>query len=438
MTLRFLDYEILLRTLMECALLELFVHKVPPRRPEKWKSALVFVTLLAGMSLFKLQRMRFLFDFPISVLIISLYLCLRKRIKPANSLYLSCICFLCLDAGLTIATVIQVLYPAILAQPLLLPLYALISFLLCFFLRSYVVVYVDGHMKPSRYIFLLLPMLPYAYIRASTYVYNTSDLDLYTDMVVILLMAILVTFATVVGNRNYLFAQAERSKRLEIEALLREQHQQYLIKQETMYQVNSKYHELKHYVAAFAAMADSGEARDCLQKLEKGLEPLHSALDTGNAMVDVILFEKTQRCQEKGIRITPYIDARPLSFVQSLDLCTIFGNALDNAIEATAPIADPEKREIHVKVCCHNRLVVMNFTNYFMAMLHMEGENLLSTKTEKGEHGFGIPNMRRAVESYNGALTFEAEGNRFTLHILLPLPENMAVIGEATYVEAQI
>ena len=58
---------------------------------------------------------------------------------------------------------------------------------------------------------------------------------------------------------------------------------------------------------------------------------------TGNGLLDVLLTEKRRQCLAAGMRPTFFVDGSRLGFINDFDLCTLIGNAADNAIEATPP-----------------------------------------------------------------------------------------------------
>ena len=75
--------------------------------------------------------------------------------------------------------------------------------------------------------------------------------------------------------------------------------------------------------------------------------------------------------REKGIQLLAYADAAPLDFVNAMDLCSIFGNALDNAIESAEKLEDPEKRQIKVYVYAQNQFVIIRFENFYDEAPHL-------------------------------------------------------------------
>ncbi len=108
-----------------------------------------------------------------------------------------------------------------------------------------------------------------------------------------------------------------------------------------------------------------------------------------------------------------------MEFIEPLDISTIFGNGLDNAIEASEKLPD-EQRSILVKARrVHNFFFVLIENNCLR-----ECKNTKSPAARQDDflHGFGISNMKKAAGKYGGQLTTNCENGRFALKILIPIP----------------
>lgn len=106
-----------------------------------------------------------------------------------------------------------------------------------------------------------------------------------------------------------------------------------------------------------------------------------------------------------------------------MDLSAIFGNALDNAIESVMRVEDPEKRLIHVTVSARKGFTLITFENYFEGELSFAGQLPVTTKGDRGFHGYGLKSIRYVAEKYGGSMTVQAEEQWFKLNILFPRPE---------------
>ena len=141
-------------------------------------------------------------------------------------------------------------------------------------------------------------------------------------------------------------------------------------------------------------------------------------------MLDTVLTEKSLYCEAHQINLTCVADGRPLAFLDSTDIYTIFGNALDNAIESVIQLPDPEKRVIAVSVWARGGLLLFQFENYYEQSLTFEDGLPVTTKENNGYHGFGIKNIRYAAKKYGGQLFINTERNLFLLRVTIPIPSN--------------
>ena len=135
-----------------------------------------------------------------------------------------------------------------------------------------------------------------------------------------------------------------------------------------------------------------------------------------------LLLEKILQCEQNGIKFDCIVDGASLAFMSAPDLYSLFGNALDNAIEAVKKVVDPEKRIISLTVRRKLNMVTIHVENYFAGELDFEGGLPLSTKGDMRYHGFGLRSIRMAAEKYKGNVTVFAKDGVFNLNIIIPQP----------------
>lgn len=214
-----------------------------------------------------------------------------------------------------------------------------------------------------------------------------------------------------------------RSELDTMQTVLQNQYAQYMQSKESIELINYKYHDLKHQIAYLRSEQDSGKREAYLSRMEEEIRQYEAQNKTGNSVLDVVLTSKSLYCAKNGITFTCVADGTLLSFMDAVDICNIFGNALDNAIECEMKISDPEKRLIHVTVAQKKRFLILRFENYFEGTLSQKDGHFLTTKEKNGFHGYGIKSIRYIVEKYEGALTVETQGSWFEMKILIPIRE---------------
>lgn len=223
-----------------------------------------------------------------------------------------------------------------------------------------------------------------------------------------------------------LWCQVYEKERIELQRELdgihnawNQQKKQYEMTREMIDGINRKCHDLKHQIRALREMTDEKQREDFFDEIENDIMIYDTAIKTGNKALDVVLMDKGLFCKEHGIQWTCMADASRLNFMKMEDLYAIFGNALDNAIEAVSELEEPEKRVISVKIITQNNISVIQIQNYYDAKLKFE-EGLPLTRRDRGSHGFGMKSIRYIAEKYNGTITVNAQNGIFVLQILIP------------------
>lgn len=277
---------------------------------------------------------------------------------------------------------------------------------------------------------LLFPLLLYLYIRQfqSTLIGQTSSVSVavWLQLDLIQLSVAACSAIVIYVTTGMLSAQMEKNELLQQQMLAEKQHRQYLIQKESMDAVNRKYHDLKHYLSAMEAEAagSSGEEmRSFIRKLRHEIEPYETIQETGSRTMNILLAERIRECQEKQIRFIPFIHASGLSFMHTIDLCTLFGNAMDNAIEASIQITDPEMREISVKIGPSDHFMVFRFQNRYETQPRQKDSRFLTSKSDASSHGFGLESIKGIAEKYGGSCHAQAEDHVFILTVLIPVRE---------------
>lgn len=427
-------------SLCEFALFLLFAN------PLRWRSnakvADFFETCLAfvGWLAVHYAHLDFAFDFMLNVLVLALYIPLTRAARPQQSLYVSCIFVLCTEVG-KILCVDFCMQPAhaLFSQ---LPSWAItsiwallsqgIALLAMLAIRRWAFSPGIERLTWKQSLSILLPLIPYILVRNSGYMYDTDDFDLYLNMVLISITLSVSTVIVIVANAHNLSSQIERNELLRMHALLKAQHAQYLAHKEATEAVRRQYHDLKHYVSELEAMQASPQETDSLARkkelsdftshLKRELEAYDAAIETGNEVLDILLAEKRQKCLAQGVRPVFYVDARNLGFVNSFDLCAIFGNLVDNAVEAAEKLPEDQPRDIQLDVRTTHGLVAIRCQNPFDGTLNATPEGLRTTKSDRENHGFGLKSVRQVVKRYGGTLTWHADNGVFEATVIIPLP----------------
>ena len=226
-----------------------------------------------------------------------------------------------------------------------------------------------------------------------------------------------------------LFGQLQLQKKIKSEADLALQRQmwslhkaQYEMSRESIEIINRKCHDLKHQVAALKHIRDPGRREEVIDSLQSAVMIYDAALETGNEILDTVLTEKSLICTRHDIALSCIADGKRLAFLDPVDLYTLVGNALDNAVEAVLPLP-PAERLIRLRVQEKAGLVFLQIENPYAGALEVRDGLPLTRKEDRQNHGFGLKSIRDVAKKYHGFLNLETDGGLFMLRLSFPLCE---------------
>ena len=252
-------------------------------------------------------------------------------------------------------------------------------------------------------------------------VYNVLNLSKIPHILIFFSLTIFILIFLIVFlySKNTMFLREQEQKDKMQIAQLQQQFAYYQEKLKDEEKVRSVYHDMKNHLLVLQRQINSPETAEMVEKLQSQVAMYGDYEHTGNDILDIILKEKSETAREKHIALSVTADLNGVDFIEPLDVSTIFGNGLDNAIEASEKLPE-EQRAILVKA---GR--IQNFFSVLIENSCLQNREYTKQRTTKSDdflHGFGISNMRKAAEKYDGQLTIKCENEKFTLKILIPIP----------------
>ena len=197
---------------------------------------------------------------------------------------------------------------------------------------------------------------------------------------------------------------------------VRQGERQYQMSKDSIELINIKCHDIKYKLDALTAQG--GMTPEAVKELRDSIAIYDSKTETGNQLLNILITEKSLYCEQNGINLSCMIDGVKLDFMETGDLYCLFGNLIDNALEAVKEIEEKERRVINLMVKSKDNLLLVQEENYYNGTREFEDGLPLTTKKDKNSHGFGMRSLRMIVKKYGGELAAYVSDDIFHLNII--------------------
>ncbi|MEK5236031.1 ATP-binding protein [Paenibacillus sp. FSL L8-0470] len=239
--------------------------------------------------------------------------------------------------------------------------------------------------------------------------------------IVILLLLILIMWETLL-----LFGKFNRNTKLIEENLLLQkqldyQHSSYEQTVHSITNIKQVIHDTNKQLVYVRTCIQNNEIQESIHHINQMLGQIHQPapkLSTGNLAIDALIDNALNIACEHCIAMNNDIRIHTGAIeIERLDLCTVIGNVLDNALEAAARVPKKEDRFIHLLIFTTDTALFIQVTNSRSESSAMVRCN---RKTNAGFHGFGLTNIQRVAKKYGGNLVTKAQNYEFETIIVLP------------------
>ncbi len=193
---------------------------------------------------------------------------------------------------------------------------------------------------------------------------------------------------------------------------IRQSERQYHISKDTIDLINVKCHDIRYRLGVLASEVP------VLEDIRRDVAIYDSRIETGSPLLNVLLTEKSLYCEQNNINISCMIDGGKLNFIEEGDLYCLFGNLIDNALEAVKKITEPSRRVIDLVVKQKDSMLLVQEENYFDGELEFSDGLPVTTKGDREHHGFGMRSLRLIARKYGGELSAYVKGDVFHLNII--------------------
>lgn len=294
--------------------------------------------------------------------------------------------------------------------------YWLVYGLIYFILGRYIGRYKNLEIKNVSLLFLVTVGLLVDIVLNSLFIYYDLNRAIITSIIIYTYNCLCCLLLVVI--QLHLIKNKELENDLDFTKKLNaQQKKNYEISKESIDLINMKCHDMRYQIRQIGK--NKLISQDTIIEIEKAVSLYDSTVKTGNDVLDTILTEKSLKCSSNDIQLICVADGKILNFMKDEDIYSLFGNALDNAIEATLKCNDIEKRIIDVELYSSGNLITISISNPNVEKIILKDGLPLTTKNDHNSHGYGMKSIRYIVEKYNGNLIIDCNNNIFVLSILL-------------------
>ena len=280
-----------------------------------------------------------------------------------------------------------------------------VLFLFIFLIKKYKYIidedYID--LKDSLLLsFQPLSIIIFIYVSNGEIIINSKNSTLTILSLALLIISSFISF--------YIFGETIRKNKIKKEldfekARLKESELYYASLKKSIYDSKAYRHDLKHHFSTLKSMI-------YLKKYEEAYEFINSLYDktcelsdirSGDEFIDLVLTSRLHKIYSLNIKM--YFEIRPLdlNFINYMDLNTIYANIIDNAINSCEKC---KNRYIKIQTQSNNQYQIIKVINS-CAYVNKVDDSFISTNKNNKEHGFGLFNIKKTAQKYNGFVQFK-------------------------------
>lgn len=250
--------------------------------------------------------------------------------------------------------------------------------------------------------------------------YANNNTSLITLCIFLDFFVIILSFAGLYMLKNI---YSRHMTELENQMLLQQLHDQKILLQESKEKyklIQAVKHDIKKYLINYRFLLQEGNTKEVLNNISTLLDgPLDSTLltYTDNPMLNAFLHRMADSCKEHDIALQINVHLDPM--YRNIELMVVLSNLFENAITAEIEYSVSD-RLIRFELIQENCKISLIIQNYISESILKKNPDLISTKSNLHEHGFGIKNVRNLIHMQHGLIDIYEERNMFHVHILLP------------------
>ncbi|RDY27734.1 ATP-binding protein [Romboutsia weinsteinii] len=262
-------------------------------------------------------------------------------------------------------------------------------------------------------------------VKNNVHFYDVSDMLIFSSTIqeTFPYLLLIVNILLISIFLNSIKSAKEKAKAEFVNEKLDMQYKYYLMVKESQEKMKRVYHDMNNHMNNIKSLKSSSEDVDkYINNIENEVKGTKNIYNTGNVLLDIILYEKSKVCLENNIEFNVGIDFSKCDFIEMIDISSIFSNLIDNAIEACNKIDDNNiEKYITIKSTFIKGYYVVRCENSKNNKVIIKNNKIFTSKKDKFIHGIGIDSIKSSIKRYNGELKIKDSEYKFVATIHIPV-----------------
>ena len=259
------------------------------------------------------------------------------------------------------------------------------------------------------------------------FIYAIFDMGNYEEevtnvLIIISIIVILETICNLLLIEHYVRMKNKNREYEKMQQIKKDEAKYHELKSRNEFELRKLYHDFKNYMIYLESKNEKVEEE--INAILSPLKEYETFIETNNAILNSILNEKLRLARECGIVTNCLIDFSNGGFLEAVDICAIFGNLLDNAIEYYGSVDASSEKYIEVRVNTVNEMLIIKVANYVYSDIKVKKGRIKTKKEDKFRHGIGLLSVKESVEKYDGHLKINVSETEYVANIVLPICGN--------------
>lgn len=252
------------------------------------------------------------------------------------------------------------------------------------------------------------------------YMYTITDNTVKQMITLISILLLILTNIMLfyIIDKIYEYSKAQQNLALANE-LIESQKTTYKKLYENQDDIRKIRHDIKNVMIGVLHEIEKGDissASNYIRQNLKTIEDTPNNFKSGHSVIDTLIYAKKDLADSYGIKFKIDLQLSKPIYIDTIDFSVLFGNAIDNAIEATIN-SEKQNSTIDISVISKNSSLILVFKNPVDKKIDIK--NLSTSKFDKRKHGFGILQIRSLAAQYNGEVFLECSEQEFKTTVII-------------------